>query len=164
MKKWSIWTNNYYFTAEISLFEAPWYVFFIEEMIQFICHWFPNIPFPKIKIIRDGYETNLKDYYGGTRALFHIYVCTPIYNWCWDNTKKEWIEFPYKKLERMFPEIIKDSDYYFKETEDIQELERLHENKRYSDLLSSEFDEVYNKLKKIYEARNEKNSETGERT
>lgn len=54
MTRWGIGTNNYHFTSSIILEEAPWYIFAIEFCIQWICHFMPPIPLPKIKIKIDG--------------------------------------------------------------------------------------------------------------
>jgi len=156
MKRWSTGSNNYYFTCSIYLDEASWYVFALEDSIQWICHFFPRIPLPNfIKIKREGEEYTLRSWYGTTGDLFHIYVCSPIFEWCWNNTKKQTIQFPYEMLMKIFPdefenimrERIDDVD------NDEDEIRVINKNYEYSRLVGKEFEVVYNKLKKIFDVR-----------
>ena len=157
MKRWSIGTNNYYFTSSIYLDEAPWYIFFLEEAIQWICHYTPRIPLPRfIKIQREGYEYSLRDWYGTTADLFHVYICTPVFNWCWDKTKKNDIEFPYEMIKEMFPEKFNEEDEYRIDKDDDdyeEELEDFCDNKVYSEHVGMAFKVIYNDLENIYKDR-----------
>jgi hypothetical protein len=152
MRRWSVGINNYYFTSSICLDEAPWYVFVIEHMIQVICTWFPWFPLPKIKIIRDGEETTLKEWYGTTRDLFHIFVCTPITDWCFKKTKMILISHPYEVLKKEFPKdfelVEKDADFF-----NYDDIEYFHENKQYSETVGENFMEAYRKLENISKDR-----------
>ncbi len=155
MRRWSTGTNDYYFTAGIFLKEAPWYVFMIESIVMNICHLIPRIPLPKsIKVIREGEEYTLRDWYGTTADLFHIYVCAPISGWCSKKTKTHDIEFPYKMLKNLIPESVDDENDMV--DRDLEEMYILAENKRYADLLGEEFNEAYQKLKNIYVVRSKK--------
>jgi hypothetical protein len=152
MRKWSTGTNDYYFTSSIWLEEAPWYIFFIENAIMWICHnLIPRIPLPSfIKITREGEEYTLREWYGTTNDLFHCDVCIPITTWCWKKIKHNDIYFPYEMLK----EIIPDSAYRTNDIEyDFEEKCIMADNKRYSDRISDEFKEVYEKLKNIGEVR-----------
>lgn len=162
MRKWSTGTNDYYFTSSIFLEEAPWYVFFIETSIMWICHiLIPRIPLPNfIKIIRDNEEYTLRSYYGTTADLFHCYVCYPISGWCWKKIKHYNISFPYKMLAEMIPEVLDDEDM---DDIDLDEKFILADNKRYSDLVGEEFKEVYKKLETIGEVRRKKIDEEEKR-
>lgn len=142
MRRWSVGGNNYWFTSKIFLDTAPWYIFAIEYIIQIICDYFPRIPFPKIKIKRDGEETDLRSWYGTTQDLFHIHICTPISNWCFSKTKLETLSFPYNMLKELFPESFIDESIWDSE-EDMIEIEK---NKKYSNKLEIEFKKVYKKL------------------
>ena len=148
MKRWGIGINNYYFTSAIYLEEAPWYVFALESAVTNICHYFPRIPFPKIKIIIDGEETNLKDYYGSTRDLFHIYICIPVTNWCFRKIKSTNFDFPYLTLKENFPESFKFLEDY-KNDADEEEKQKLKENEERSKLIGGEFNLVYKKLQDL---------------
>mgnify|MGYP001024237259 CR=1 FL=1 len=150
MRRWSTGTNDYYFTAGIFLEEAPWYIFFIENVIMWICHTLiPRIPLPNfIKIKREGEEYTLRSWYGTTADLFHIYVCCPITEWCWKKIKHYDIEVPYRMLREMIPDSIDPNDNMDR---DLEEMYIIADNKRYSDKIGDEFKEVYDKLNNIYE-------------
>ena len=149
MRRWSTGTNNYYFTGSIFLEEAPWYIFFIESLIMNICHWIPRIPLPKIKIIREGEEYNLRSWYGTTGDLFHSYVCSKVSEWCWNKTKNYNINFPYEMLRELIP-ASEDPNPYFTDEDDKEDLKK---NLEYSKSVGKEFRTVYNKLDKIYDVR-----------
>jgi hypothetical protein len=146
MRRWSAGTNNFYFTGSIFLEEAPWYIFFIEWSIMWICHFIPRIPLPKIKIVRDTEETNLREYYGTTADLFHIYVCSNISQWCWDKTKNDCVSFPYDKLIELIPNSEDLNEY---STDSYDNDEDLKKNLEYSKLVGEEFKVVYDKLENI---------------
>ena len=103
MRRWSIGINDYYFTASIWLEDAPWYIFVIEYVIQFICNCIPRIPLPRIKIIRGNKETTLKDWYGTTEDLFHAFICGPVVEWCYKKINMESVDCPYYFLKKKFP-------------------------------------------------------------
>jgi hypothetical protein len=152
MRKWSVGTNDYYFTSSIYLEEAPWYIFTLDIIIPWICDYFPRIPLPKINIIRDGEKTNLKEYYGTARDLFHCFVCSKITNWCFKKTKTQIISFPYEKLMKIFPEEFKnndDDDIY----NDEDEKRTRNLNYEYSKKIGKEFMISYNKLHNIGNVR-----------
>lgn len=151
MKRWSIGINDYYYTSGISLEEASWYIFFLEWLISWICYYFPRIPLPNfIKIKRDGEIYGLKDYYGTTRDLFHIFVCMPVSNWSWNKTKFEYIEFPYEEIMKKFPKKFKDDDI---DEDDIEEKIIRNKNYEYSKKIGKEFMNSYNKLSNISNIR-----------
>jgi len=141
MTRWSIAQNDYYFTSFIVLENAPWYIFLLQTCIQHICSWFPRIPLPPKKIIRDGHEYTARDYYGTTQDLFHVYVCAPIFCWCDDRIKTEFIDFPYQLLEDKFPEYFKSDDLFTEE--------EVKENREYSERIGKLFNITYEKLKNI---------------
>ena len=143
MIRWNIVTNDYFFTSSVILEKAPWYIFTIEFCIQWICYFIPQIPLPRVKIKINNEETNLKDYYGTVADLFHIYICSPITQWCFRKIKSDSIYFPYKELERMFPEKFKsEKELLFTE-------EETKENKEYSEIIGEEFLAAYKKLQQI---------------
>jgi len=152
MRQWSIGTNDYYYTGSIWLEEAPWYIFALGSFIQWICYFFPRIPLPKIKIIREGEETNLKDWYGTTGDLFHCFICDPIFGWCWGKIKSTYIEFPYLKLKEEFPEMFKDENNIWDDQSEEEKLVR-EKNSEYSKKVGEEFNIYYKKLQNISENR-----------
>ena len=143
MTRWFIGTNNYYYEGSIILEEGPWYVFFIEQIMNLICHYVPMIPLPKIKIIRDNEETNLNEYYGTINDLFHLYVHDKIFKWCYNRIKMTFVRFPYQMLDEMFPgKVVDDNDF-----DDEEMKEEVKKNKEISDQVYKEFKVVYEKLK-----------------
>ena len=56
MRKWSIGHNDCYYTSNLWLEEAPWYVFAIDYCMNYICSWIPAIPLPKIKITDEDHK------------------------------------------------------------------------------------------------------------
>lgn len=152
MRRWSVGINNYYFTSHIYLDEAPWYVFAIEYIIQTICSYIPRIPLPKIKIIRDGEETTLKEWYGSTSDLFHIFICSPIYQWCFKKTEIKNFQFPYEVLKDSFPKDFKWTEDFYTDTElfdDLDEKKELKENEEYSRMIGEVFNQAYKRLQNI---------------
>jgi hypothetical protein len=146
MTRWSIGRNNYYFTGCVFLEDAPWYIFTIEYIIQTICDWFPPIPLPKfIKITRDNEKYTLREWCGTTQELFHIYVCSEVFQWCYSKINSRIIEFPYNMLKEQFPEHFEDEF----ETEIINR--EIEEHKEYSSSIEKEFKAVYDKLLHIYQ-------------
>jgi len=113
MKNWSYGINNYYKTTNISLETAPWHIFAIERIAEFICDIIPPIPLPNIKFrlkdkerIEDneGEWTTVREWYGDLRQLFHSVIHMPIFNFCWDRIETKYIEMDYKKVKEMFYE------------------------------------------------------------
>jgi hypothetical protein len=155
MRRWFIGSNNFYFTSGIYLEDGPWYVYAIETSISWICSYFPRIPLPKIKIIRDKEETNLKEYYGDTRDLFHIFVCDPITNWCFKKIDMIHFDHPYEMLKKEFPKEFENPDELYEDDDEEDKLER-EDNLKYSKLVGEEFKLTYNKLQKIADVRMKK--------
>jgi hypothetical protein len=156
MRRWSVGINNYYFTSCIYLDEAPWYVFALENTIQQICSYFPSISLPKIKITMDGEETTLKEWYGSTSDLFHIFICAPISEWCFKKTETKYFQFPYEFLKERFPEDFKGLEDYWTESDNFDEKKELKENEEYSKKIGEVFNEAYKKLQTIEERRRQK--------
>ena len=152
MKRWSIGINNFYYTSSIILDEAPWYVFALENFVQEICSWIPEITLPKIKITREGEKTNLRVWYGNTESLFHCFICEPITQWCFKKTKSNMFEFPYMLLKEKYPDIFKDLEYVGKD-KDVKE--NTDANLEYSKSVGEEFNKSYQILKNISSVRHE---------
>lgn len=145
MTRWSIGSNNIYFSASIYLKEAPWYIFLIDSISAFICHWIPRIPLPPIKIKRDNEIYKLGEYYGTIGDLFHLYIHMPIFNWCYRKIKETNIRFPYQMLDELFPnELLKD-----KYSDDEELKDEIKINKEVSEKVCEEFKIIYDKLGKL---------------
>ena len=161
MRRWFIGSNNFYFTSGIYLEEASWYIFTIESSIQWICHYFPRIPLPKIKIIKDKEETNLQEYYGNISDLFHIFICAPITNWCWKKIDMIHFNHPYEMLKKKFPKEFENPDENY-EDDDEEDVKEREDNLKYSKLVGEEFKVAYDKLGKIADVRMKEIDEKGE--
>jgi hypothetical protein len=77
-----------------------------------------------IKIIRDGHEYSLRDYYGSFGDLWHIYVFDALFQWHWNHPRAVNIdvEIGYDRLKELFG---KSAPEYFTECEkDKEELDR----------------------------------------
>jgi len=119
MKSWAYGINNYYKTASISLETAPWHIFAIENIAEFICDIIPPIPLPNIKFRlrdKDSIEfnqsewTTVREWYGDLSQLFHSVIHMPIFNFCWDRIESKYIEVDYDKLKEMFYK--KDKEFF----------------------------------------------------
>lgn len=153
MKRWGIGTNNYFFTGGIYLDESEWYIFLIERIILFICDYFPSFSLPSFiyKYDMDGEKYSLKEYYGTTQDLFHIFICEPISTWCFKKTKTTYIHFPYEMLKEKFPvefENIEECEFI-----ELEDAKNVKENLKYSKEVEFEFREVYSKLDNIVKER-----------
>ena len=157
MKLYNIGTNNYWHTASIILDDVPIGLYFLENIVMWICNKIPYIPLPKQKFRlkeidawdmtenRDGW-TDLNEWFGDTQQLFHLYVCSPLTQFVHKHTKTTMINLPYNFLQELFPESFKDQDYYF-EDEDIPHLQK---TKELSDWLDTQFRDLYRKLNYNY--------------
>jgi hypothetical protein len=121
MKLFNIGTNNYYHTANVSLDEVPFTLYYLGEMIMWICSAIPSIPLPKWYYRSEDGPTTLKEWFGDTQQLFHIYICTPITSFVWRHTKNTTIYLPYHYLQELFPDYFErgydddDEDKQYKE-------------------------------------------------
>ena len=123
MKHWTYGANNYYKTAAIYVEEAPWYIFFIEFLINWICDHFPAIPLPnigKVKIKDEDIKyITYKEAYDDLAGLFHDKIHSPIFDWVYSKIKVTDIEVSYDKLKEEFYD--KDKKYWDSLDEDIVE-------------------------------------------
>lgn len=109
MKFWTYAANSYYKTASYILEEGPWYSFVIESLIETICESLMVIPIPfgsNIKIKRDfldngEYETyTLKEWYGSLGDIFHVYICSPISEFCYKKRQETHLNTDYEQLKK----------------------------------------------------------------
>ena len=148
MKKWALGTNDYFYTGGIYLEEAKWYIFMIGFITEFICDHFPSISLPSFiyTYSTDGEKLSLKEYYGTTKDLFHIYVCTPISIWCYKKTKCVHVCLPYGMLKEKFPVEVAGLENKFDEIE-------VKDNLKYSEEVEIEFRKIYTKVENIVKER-----------
>lgn len=111
MRNWEYGINNYYKTATVYLETAPWHIFAIRRLSEFLCDIFPPIPMPNIKIrlkdkdsieLNESEYTTIKEWHGDFQQLFHIYIHMPIFNFCNDRIETKDIEIDYYKLKKLF--------------------------------------------------------------
>jgi hypothetical protein len=117
MRKWGIEINSYYKTAYYWLEEAPWWVFVIEDAMDFICGYLvPPISLPNWKFKlkpedanfgdEQGYTT-LREWYGDLDDVFCMHVHNPVLNWCWSKKKELDIASTWEWMEEHHPEEMK---------------------------------------------------------
>jgi len=96
MRNWSLWTGKD--GVNLALEEGSWWSWWLEDAICWLCDHFPAIPLPPVPMKDDdGNPTDWSDWYGDTQQLFHLYVCSPICQFCWDHQKDvEKIEMSYE--------------------------------------------------------------------
>jgi len=112
MRHWSYAANNYHETAHISVEDGPWWSFFIEWTIQWICHYFPAIPFPHIRYrLKDKDDIEFNDdnewttwaeWCGDTSQWFCASICMPISDWSFKRRFYYSFEVKYVSLKKRF--------------------------------------------------------------
>jgi len=113
MKSWGYGINHLYKSGTLILEEAPWYIFGIERVAEWLCNHVPAIPFPTIPIKRDDTDTTMADYYGDTQQLFCSEVHIPIGEWIESKKQIIFIESSYELLKEKFGE--KDKEFFDEE-------------------------------------------------
>jgi hypothetical protein len=99
MRSWGYSVNSLYKKATIYLEEASWWVFVVDNIVEFLCDLTPSIPLPKIKIRLKNREdiefnegnklTTLRDWYGDLRQLFHCFMHMPVFYFCQKKIKSK---------------------------------------------------------------------------
>jgi hypothetical protein len=109
MKTWDYGVNSLHKTRHVWFEEAPWYIFAIDSFTTWLCDYFPPIPFPAISMTdENGEKTTWKEYYGDTRAFFHVKVHDPIFQWVESKKKTIIVDTPYEFLKEKFYETDKE--------------------------------------------------------
>jgi hypothetical protein len=111
MKVWGYGINSYHKTAQIHVEEAAWWVFALENSIEFICDIMPSIPFPNVKLrlrdpedieINESEWTTWKDWYGDLNQYIHLFVHCPVLEYCNKKMKSQSVDITYEKAREMF--------------------------------------------------------------
>lgn len=153
MRRWYVGFNDYWFTVSIYLEETPMGLCFLDWLVSWICYFIPAIKLPKIKFRLKNKEewdwidsgdgwTDLREWYGDTDQLWHVFVCMPINDLTWRRTETKIIDLPFNFAREKFPNDYIESDYDDWD-EDQAEIEK---NRESAEQLYKEFKEVYNKL------------------
>lgn len=118
MKRWGQAISSYHKTANIWCEVAPFYIFWLEDIVQTICAYLiPAIPFLKVplRLKDDELEwnddkrwTTWRDWYGDLSQWFCGCVDMPVSHFC-NKFKKDYsMEVSYHKLRKSFYEMSKD--------------------------------------------------------
>jgi hypothetical protein len=95
MRKIEYGFNSYHKTASINVDFAPFGVFALDRLIEGVCGYLvPPIPFPRIKITRDGEKTTMREYYGQ--------VHSPIFQFCCKRIDSKSIDVDYEVTRKAF--------------------------------------------------------------
>jgi hypothetical protein len=160
MQTYFIGKNNYWRTASLILEEVPAGLYYLNSLTTWICDIFPEILLPKLRFRlrskgdwdwtsnRDGWTT-LREWFGDTQALFHLWVCTPMFNFTQKHTKSISINLPYNFLKELFPDEFKldEDDLNYWCEDDVEHRQRIEETAKWVDGL---FRIVYKKLNHDY--------------
>ena len=131
--RWFIGENSYYRQVTIYLEEAPFYIFWLERVANYICdcmNYFDfKIPFTdKIKIKdEDGVSWTIYDYYGGSASMYHSFIHHPIIDYCFPRISYYTINMDWDEAKRRFPK-------YF----DWETLERESKEYRLEEMIEDE--------------------------
>jgi len=153
MQIYHIGTNNYWRSASIILDDVPAGLYFLENIVTWICDKVPYIPLPKLKFRlkeRDAWDmtenndgrTDLNEWFGDTQQLFHVYVCSPVTDFVNKHTKSTVINLPYNFLKERFPDSFEEPDYEF----DDEDIAHMQKTKQLADWLDVQFRDLYRKL------------------
>jgi len=112
MRRWSYGINSFHKKATIYIEDGSFFIFAIDNFIEFICDHIPPIGLPDIKInlknnedieFNDGNkQTTLRDWYGDLRELFHLFVHVPIFDYCNKRINVRSLEIEYEEVKRIF--------------------------------------------------------------
>ena len=132
MRRLGYGINSYHKTVSIYIDFAPFWVFWLDSVFYFLCNKTPPIPLPPIPIkltdetsieLNDGSnKTNLKEWCGTLRDLFHLYVHEKVLDFCWRKTDGRAISVNYNKARKAFYD--KDKEFWDEQEEVARELEK----------------------------------------
>ena len=127
MRKIEYGFNSYDKTASINVDFAPFWVFALDRLIEGVCGYFvPPIPFPRIKITRDGVKTTMREYYGDLEQLFHCQVHSPIFQFCCKRMDSRSIDIDYEVTRKAFYD--KDKKFWDEGERRAEEMRREDKN------------------------------------
>jgi hypothetical protein len=121
MKDWHYSVNSFYKTANINVDILSRRLYYLERIVEFVCDYFPNIPFPSFLHITDkddGTVYTWKEWWGGTQGWFHCTIHSPIFNYVYNSGRCNGFCFPvdYDELKERFKDIDKE---YWKRVEEF---------------------------------------------
>lgn len=112
MRRLGYGINSYLKTASIYVDYAPAWIFGLNDISDFLCSIIPPIPLPPIPIrlfdkesieFNDGDKwTTLKDWCGTLRDLVHLFIHTPIIEYCWRKIDGRVIAIDYSEARKVF--------------------------------------------------------------
>ena len=123
MRKIEYGFNSYHKTASINIDFAPFWVFALDRLIEEACGYLvPPIPFPRIKITRDGEKTTMRKYYGDLEQLFHCLVHRPVFQFCCKRMDTRSINVDYEVTRKAFYD--KDKKFWDEGERQAEEMRR----------------------------------------
>ncbi len=112
MRRITYGVNHYYKTASLLVEYAPFWVFFIGWLFNYICWIIFSISFLKISYklrdetdieMNDGKEwTTWKEWYGDLNQWFHVVVHCPVDDFCWEKIDSRVIKLDYEETKKIF--------------------------------------------------------------
>jgi hypothetical protein len=102
----------------VYLDEVPFILYYLGEMLMWICSKVPSIPLPKWPYKSEEGWTTLRDWFGDTQDLFHLYICSKFTQFVWKHTEKKSIQLPYHTLKDLFPDDFREDESEDDEWED----------------------------------------------
>lgn len=130
MRVWCYGVNSYHKTAHIHADDAPWYIFLLDRVVEWICGMIPAIPLPKIKMKLNKEDaemvghniTTWKEWYGDIQQWFCLNIHMPVMYFCNEKKKTFIISVNYNKLKKVFYEADKEYwDWEYRIGEEIKE-------------------------------------------
>lgn len=120
MRRFGYGINSFHKKASIWVDYAPFWVFWLDDIFNFLCDRIPALPLPPIPLrlfnegsieFNDGRKwVTLREWCGDLRGLFHLYVHTPILNYCFGRTDGRVIQVNYNKARKVFYD--KDKEFW----------------------------------------------------
>ena len=101
MRRWGIASNCIYRKASLHMEEGHWGYFLLDEVVGRICGKVPA--WPKLpswpSFWMEGEWTNPRDWWGDPHQLFHLYVCTRVFEWTQEHLKHYDFNLDYDEVE-----------------------------------------------------------------
>lgn len=103
MRKINYGINSYHKKASINVDFTPFWVFALDQLIEGVCGYLvPPIPFPRIRITRDGETTTMSEYYGDLEQWFHCHIHNPVFQFCQKRIDTRSIDVGYEETRKAF--------------------------------------------------------------
>ena len=101
MRHWEIGVDVEQRTAAYCLEEAPWWVFALDHLVDWLCLHVPPIPLPNVDTSADEPTESIPVH--DTRAWFHVRVHGPLGRWLEDQKQQFWLPGDYETVKQRHP-------------------------------------------------------------